>query len=318
MSYGIEQTIKKRQIITDVKKTMQSYIKYKQLFIMFIPALIFYIVFRYAPLYGIIIAFKDYRFNLGILGSEWVGLENFIDLFSVPSFKEVFFNTIIISFYKLMLGFPAPIIFAILLNEVRNQRYKRIVQTVSYLPHFLSWVILGGIFIQFLSPSDGPINILLKQLGFKPIYFIADVKWFRSILVTTSIWKDFGWSSIVFLAALSGINPELYEAAEIDGANRLQRIIHVTLPALTPVITIMLIFAIGKLITDDFDQIFNLYNPAVYKVGDVLSTYTYRVGLVQMRYSYATAVGLFKNIISFTLVLSANAVTKRINEYGLW
>lgn len=285
---------------------------------MFIPALIFYIVFRYAPLYGIIIAFKDYRFNLGILGSEWVGLENFIDLFSVPSFKEVFFNTIIISFYKLMLGFPAPIIFAILLNEVRNQRYKRIVQTVSYLPHFLSWVILGGIFIQFLSPSDGPINILLKQLGFKPIYFIADVKWFRSILVTTSIWKDFGWSSIVFLAALSGINPELYEAAEIDGANRLQRIIHVTLPALTPVITIMLIFAIGKLITDDFDQIFNLYNPAVYKVGDVLSTYTYRVGLVQMRYSYATAVGLFKNIISFTLVLSANAVTKRINEYGLW
>ncbi|NLC44264.1 MAG: sugar ABC transporter permease, partial [Clostridiales bacterium] len=259
-----------------------------------------------------------YRFNLGILGSKWVGFDNFIELFSVNSFKEVFTNTIVISFYKLVLGFPAPIIFAILLNEMRNQKYKRIAQTISYLPHFLSWVILGGIFMQFLSPSDGPINIILKHFGYKPIYFIADVKWFRTVLVTTSIWKDFGWSSIVFLAALTGINPEIYEAAEIDGANRIQRIIHVTIPGLTPVITIMFIFAVGKLITDDFDQIFNLYNPAVYKVGDVLSTYTYRVGLVQMRYSYATAVGMFKNIISFALVLTANTITKRINEYGLW
>ncbi len=313
-----EKITNKRQIGMSIKGLAQNYYRHRQLFLMFIPALLFYIVFKYGPLYGITIAFKDYRFNLGILGSKWVGFDNFIELFSVNSFKEVFTNTIVISFYKLVLGFPAPIIFAILLNEMRNQKYKRIAQTISYLPHFLSWVILGGIFMQFLSPSDGPINIILKHFGYKPIYFIADVKWFRTVLVTTSIWKDFGWSSIVFLAALTGINPEIYEAAEIDGANRIQRIIHVTIPGLTPVITIMFIFAVGKLITDDFDQIFNLYNPAVYKVGDVLSTYTYRVGLVQMRYSYATAVGMFKNIISFALVLTANTITKRINEYGLW
>lgn len=297
---------------------LNNYVKYWQLAIMLLPAVVFYIVFKYIPIYGVIIAFKDYRFNLGILGSPWVGFDNFIELFSVPSFREVLSNTIIISSYKLLTGFPAPIIFAILLNEMRLHRYKKVVQTISYLPHFLSWVILGGIFYQFLSPSDGPVNIVLKQLGLKPIFFLADVRWFRTILILTSIWKDFGWSSIIYLAALSRIDTELYEAAQIDGANRFQRIIHITLPGLTPVITIMLIFATGKLINDDFDQIFNLYNPAVYKVGDVLSTYTYRVGLVQMRYSFATAVGLFKNLISFILVLVTNSITKRINEYGLW
>lgn len=297
---------------------INNYIKYWQLSLMLLPAVAFYVIFKYMPIYGVMIAFKDYRFNLGILGSPWVGLENFKELFSVPSFREVLSNTIIISTYKLLMGFPAPIIFAILLNEIRLPRYKKVVQTISYLPHFLSWVILGGIFYQFLSPSDGPVNILLKQLGVKPIFFLADVRWFRPILILTSIWKDFGWSSIIYLAALSGIDTELYEAAHIDGANRFQRILHVTIPGLASVITIMLIFAVGKLINDDFDQIFNLYNPAVYKVGDVLSTYTYRVGLVQMRYSFATAVGFFKNLISFILVLSANTITKRINEYGLW
>jgi putative aldouronate transport system permease protein len=318
MQDNLNKTQRSYSLLAAVVSTGRQYRKHWLLAVMLIPAIAYYVIFRYIPLYGVSIAFKDYRFDLGIMKSPWIGFQQFGELFSVTSFKEVLRNTIQISLIKLITGFPAPIIFAILLNEMRQVRYKKMVQTVSYLPHFLSWVILGGIFYQFFSPSDGPVNILLKQFGIRPIFFMADVRWFRTILISTSIWKDFGWSSIIYLAALSSISPDQYEAAQIDGANRMRQILHITLPGLTPVITIMLIFAVGKLITDDFDQVFNLYNPAVYRVGDVLSTYTYRVGLVQMRYSFATAVGLFRNVIAFVLVLSANAITKRINEYGLW
>jgi putative aldouronate transport system permease protein len=295
-----------------------SYWKHRYLFVLFIPAIIYYGIFRYAPLYGVQIAFKDFIFRRGITGSPWVGIENFKILFSMGSFKEVLRNTVIISFLKLVFGFPAPIIFAILLNEIRALRYKKFIQTVSYLPHFVSWVILGGVFIQFLSPSSGPINIILQNMGIKPIYFLANEIWFRPVLVITSIWKGIGWGSIIYLASISGIDPELYEAAEIDGAGRLRKAISITIPSLVPVITIMMIFSIGGIIQDDFDQIFNLYNPAVYSVGDVLSTYTYRVGLVEMKYSFSAAVGLFTNIISFVLILVTNSITKRVNEYGLW
>lgn len=300
------------------KSIFYGYWKYKHLTLLFVPAVIYYIVFHYVPLYGIQIAFKDYLFLKGVWGSKWVGLEYFKELLTLGSFWEVFRNTIIISFYKFIFGFPAPIIFAILLNEIRQIKFKKFVQTVSYLPHFLSWVILGGLFIQFLSPSSGPVNILLKSLGIAPIYFLANPNWFRSVLVTTSVWKGIGWGSIIYLAALSGVNPEVYEAATIDGANRFQRIIHITLPEITPVITIMLIFALGGLINDDFDQVFNLYNDAVLSTGDVISTYTYRVGLIKMQYSFSTAVGLFKNIISFTLVMLTNSLAKKINDYGIW
>jgi putative aldouronate transport system permease protein len=265
-----------------------------------------------------LIAFKDYKFRLGILHSPWVGLEHFHDLFMKPSFWQVFRNTMIISTYKLIFGFPAPIVFALLLNEIKQMIFKRWIQTISYLPHFLSWVILSGILIEFLSPSVGPVNLVLKLFGVEPIYFLASPQWFRSVLVSSEIWKELGWSTIVYLAALTGVNPELYEAAKVDGASRFQRLLYVTLPALYPVITILLILAIGRIINDDFDQVFNLYNQAVYNVGDVLSTYTYRMGLVQMDYSLATAVGLFKNVIAFTLVIIANYIAKRINEYGLW
>jgi putative aldouronate transport system permease protein len=303
----------------NIKNSMfYGYWKHKYLTMLFIPAIVYYIVFHYVPLYGIQIAFKDYIFTKGIWGSKWVGFEYFKELLTLGSFWEVFRNTIIISFYKFVIGFPAPIIFAILLNEIRLIRFKKFVQTVSYLPHFLSWVILGGLFIQFLSPSSGPINMLLQGLGIKPIYFIADPKWFRSVLVSTSVWKGIGWGSIIYLAALSGINPELYEAATIDGANRFHKIRYITLPELAPVITIMLIFALGGLINDDFDQVFNMYNDAVLSTGDVISTYAYRAGLVKMQYSFSTAVGLFKNIISFILVLGTNAIAKRINDYGIW
>jgi len=299
-------------------KILAKYWKHRYLFALFLPAILYYGIFCYAPLYGIQIAFKNFIFRLGIMKSPWVGFENFAMLFEMGSFRQVFRNTVIISFLKLIFGFPAPIIFALLLNEMRALRYKKAVQTISYLPHFVSWVILGGIFMQFLSPSTGPINVILKSLDLKPIYFLADRNWFRPVLVLTSIWKGVGWGSIIYLASLSGIDPGLYEAAEIDGAGRLRKMISITLPSMIPVITIMFIFSIGGIVRDDFDQIFNLYNPAVYSVGDVLGTYTYRVGLVEMKYSFSTAVGLFTNIISFVLIVMTNTITKRLNEYGLW
>jgi len=307
----------------DLKVKKQSsfalYWKYRYLTLMFIPAVIYFIIFKYIPIYGIQIAFKSYRFKDGIFGSPWIGLENFKYLFSVPSFWEVLRNTLIISTYNLVLGFPAPIILALLLNEVRHAKFKKVVQTISYLPHFISWVVLGGIFVQFLSPSSGPINVVLKALGRNPIFFLADPRWFRTVLVVTSIWKGVGWNSIIYLATLSSIDPEQYEAADIDGANRLQKMLHITLPGLSHVVTIMLIFAVGGLIQDNFDQIYNLLlSPTVYSVGDVLSTYTYRMGLVNMEYSFSTAVGLFTNVVSFVLIVITNAIAKRINEYGIW
>ena len=305
-----------RQLAGARRKT--PYWRYRELYLMLIPVIAYYVVFHYVPMYGAQIAFKDYKFNLGIIRSPWVGFEHFQYLFSLRSFKEIFRNTILISTYKLIFGFPAPIILAILLNELRIIPYKKAVQTVSYLPHFLSWVILAAIFTQLLSPSTGALNILLTKLGFEPIFFLGNKSWFRSVLVFTSVWKGVGWGSIIYLASIAGINPEIYEAAIVDGAGRMRRIWHVTLPGLTPVITILLIFAIGRLTLDDFDQIFNLYNPSVYSVGDVISTYTYRKGLVELQYSFSAAVGLFQNAISLVLIVIVNWVTKRFNEYGIW
>lgn len=305
-----------RQLAGARRKT--PYWRYRELYLMLIPVIAYYVVFHYVPMYGAQIAFKDYKFNLGIIRSPWVGFEHFEYLFSLRSFKEIFRNTILISTYKLIFGFPAPIILAILLNELRIIPYKKAVQTISYLPHFLSWVILAAIFTQLLSPSTGALNILLTKLGFEPIFFLGDKSWFRSVLVFTSVWKGVGWGSIIYLASIAGINPEIYEAAIVDGAGRMRRIWHVTLPGLTPVITILLIFAIGRLTLDDFDQIFNLYNPSVYSVGDVISTYTYRKGLVDLQYSFAAAVGLFQNAISLVLIVIVNWVTKRFNEFGIW
>lgn len=285
--------------------------------LLFIPT-IYYIVFHYVPMYGVLIAFKDFRFREGILGSEWVGLLHFKELFATPNFWQVFKNTMIISGMNLLFGFPAPILFALFLNEIRNARFKKMVQTVSYLPHFISWVIMAGLLMQLLSPTTGPINLLLKTMGFEPIFFLGDIKWFRSVLVGTNIWKSVGWGSIVYLASIASIDPQLYEAADIDGANRYHKMFKITLPSMVPVITIMLIFAVGSIINDNFDQVFNLYNPSVYSVGDVLSTYAYRMGLIQMKYSFSTAIGLFKNVISLALILTANSVAKRMGEYAIW
>lgn len=294
------------------------YWKQRYLLLMLLVPIIYFIIFHYIPIYGVTIAFKDYTFKDGILGSAWVGLKHFKRLFGLESFWQVFKNTLVISIWKFLIGFPAPIIFSLLINEVMNNKFKKCVQTISYLPHFVSWVVLGGILTQLLSPSTGPVNIILKAMGFEPVYFLADSRYFRGVLVISHVWKSIGWGSIVYLAALTSSDQQVHEAAMIDGANRLQRIIHITIPEIMPVITIMLILAVGRLINDDFDQVFNLYNTAVYDVGDVLSTYTYRTGLVNLEYSFATAVGLFKNVISVVLLFGTNMICRKINDYGIW
>jgi len=300
------------------KELFKKYKKQKWLLLALLPGLLYYIVFHYAPMYGVIIAFKNFNFNTGILNSEWVGLDNFKLFLSSPDFLSVMKNTLVISFLNLLVSFPAPILLAIMLNEVGNARYKKIVQTVSYLPHFLSWVILAGLFTEILSPSRGVVNYLIMKLGGEPIGFLTSNTWFRWVLVFTSAWKEVGWSSIIYLASVTNIDPVLYEAACIDGASRIKQIWHVTIPSLIPTITIMLIFAVGKVINDNFDQIYNLYKPVVYPTADVISTYVYRMGIEKMEYSLASAVGLFKNIIALILVLSTNYIADKFGEYGLW
>ena len=285
---------------------------------MILPVMVWLIIFRYGPLYGITLAFKEFRLLSGISGSPWVGLDNFNRLFSSFDFSSVFRNTLIISALNFVFGFPAPIFLALMLNELRAPRFKRVIQSVSYLPHFISWVILTGIFMELLSPTRGPVNSMIRFFGGSPIYFLGNPRYFRGTLVVTNIWKSIGWSSIIYLAALGGVNEELYDAARVDGCGRWKRIWHVTLPGILPTVTIMLILAVGNLVDDNFDQIFNLLNPAVYSVGDVLGTYIYRQGITNMDYSYSTAADLFRNVISLILVISANAISRRVNEYGLW
>ena len=293
--------------------------KHKLHLCMIVPVICWYLLFKYGPLYGVTLAFKEFRLLQGIFGSPSHGFDNFKRLFESYNFWNVFRNTVTIAAMKFVFGFPAPIILALMINEMRAKRFKRISQTLSYLPHFISWVILAGIFMEILSPSRGPINAILKALGMNTIFFLGDPAWFRPTLVITSIWKGIGWGSIVYLAALGGINEELYDAARVDGCGRFKRILHVTIPGILPVIIIMLILASGDLVSDNFDQVFNLQNDGVINnVGDVLGTYIYRQGIKNLDYSFSTALELFRNIISLILVLTTNKISKLVGEYGLW
>ena len=293
-------------------------IYYKEYYIMLIPGLLFFLVFCYGPMYGLIIAFQDYYPLKGVSGSAFVGLKHFRALFSDPFFLSVLKNTIIISLYKLLICFPAPIILCLALNEIKSMRFKKVAQSISYLPHFISWVVVSGIIIEFLSPSRGPINILLQNMGFDPVFFVAEPKCFRGVLVLSDLWKSIGWGSIVYLAAVTSVDPTLYEAAEMDGAGRIKKIIHVTLPALAPIITVMFIMESGKILNDSFEQVYNFLTPSTYAVGDVISTFVYRMGIQKMQYSFTTAVDLFKNGISFMLVILTNYIARRTNDYALW
>lgn len=297
----------------------KKYIKYWDLCLMLLPVVVYFIIFKYIPMGGIVISFEDYKIGLGISGSSWVGFENFSKAFESFTFIRSIRNTLIISLLKLGFGFPAPIILALLLNEVRHGGYKKVVQTISYLPHFLSWVIMAGILSQLLSPNNGIINVLLQKLGMeKAIYFLGDNTYFRSTIVAADVWKGIGWGSILYLATIASIDPTLYEAAICDGASRMQRIRYITLPSLMPTITIMLILNLGSILDAGFDEILNLYSAAVYETGDIIDTYVYRVGLIDWNYKLSTAIGLFKNLIGFSLVVATNAIAKKLSGDGIW
>ncbi len=292
--------------------------RHKYLYLLMAPGIIWYIIYKYLPMYGLIIAFKDFNFARGIMDSPWVGLKYFEFLLSFPDFFNILRNTLLINFYNLVFAFPIPIILALLLNELTSMRLKRSLQTVFYFPHFLSWVVFGGIIIQLLGPNEGLVNSIIKLFGGDPIYFMANPKYFRTIVVVSGILKDAGWGAIVYLAALTSIDVEQYEAATVDGANRLQKLFYITLPGIMNTVIIMFILKIGYLLDVAFEQIYILYNPMVYEVGDVLSTYIYRVGLQGMKFSLTTAIGLFQSLIGLGLVLFTNKMAKKYSEVSLW
>ena len=295
--------------------------KYRERYLMLLPMLLLVLVFSYFPMYGITLAFKKYRIIDGIFGSPWVGLAQFQKLFNTASFWNVMKNTVEISGLRILFGFPAPIIFALLLNEVGHRKYQRVVQTISYLPHFMSWVVLSGIIMQLFS-MNGVFNFLIRLFGGEHVLFMTSTFWFRPILIITGIWQGVGWSSVIYLASIAGINPQIYEAATIDGANRFQMMRYITLASIYPVISMLFILQVGSILNAGFDQIFNLYNPLVYDVSDILDTYVYRKGFgadgSSADYSFSTAVGLFKNVIGFGLVILTNFISKKMSDTGIW
>ncbi|WP_391572130.1 ABC transporter permease [Cohnella sp.] len=295
--------------------------RYKLYYFLIAPGIIYYLIFHYIPLYGVVIAFKDVSPFDGvkeILTSEWVGLKHFRNFTNSYYFWDIMRNTLLISLYRLIFGFPAPILLAILLNEAKNILFQRILQTVSYLPHFISMVIVAGLLTTFLTTDGGIVNTLLQQMGLKQIFFLGDANYFRSVLVISGIWKEVGWGTIIYLAAIAGIDAHLYEAAKLDGAGRMRQIWHVTLPGMSFIITLLLILSIGGLLDAGFEQIFLLYSPSVFKVADIIDTYVYRKGLVDLQYSYAAAVNLFKSLIAVILLLGANYLAKKYKQEGIW
>lgn len=288
------------------------------LHIMLLPAVVLLFVYSYLPLFGNVMAFQKFRPNLGFFRSEWISFENFRYVFALPDTMRVLWNTFFIAIMKIIVGIIIPVFIALLLNEIRSIRYKRIIQTVVYFPHFLSWVILSGIFIDLLSPSQGIIGRTFTAMGLKPIFFLGDEKIFPFTMVATESWKSFGYGTIVYLAALTGIDPCLYEAAGIDGANRWKQTLHVTLPGLGPIVLLMTVLAMGNVLNAGFDQIFNLYSPQVYSSGDILDTLVYRLGLEDAQYGVATAMGLFKSLVSFIMLTISYVVAYKFTDYRVF
>lgn len=305
--------------LTLKKMSLGKYIRQNiWLYALLIPGFTFLIIFKYIPMGGVVIAFKDYNVVKGIMESPWVGLKHFRFLFQSNEFMRVFRNSILISFYRLAWGFPVPILLALLLNEIRRQWYKRSLQTILYLPHFISWVVVIGIVNNFLSPSTGLVNKLIEALGGSTMRFMTTPEYFRSILVATDIWKSAGWGTIVYMAAIAGIDPSLYEAAIIDGATRIQRIRYVTLPCIASTIIVMLILRTGSIMSNGFEQVYLMMNALVNEVAEVFETYTYQVGLREGRFSFASAVGIFQSVIGCILIYSNNFLAKKYGGSGLW
>ncbi|NIK69718.1 ABC transporter permease subunit [Paenibacillus sp. BK720] len=288
------------------------------LHVMLLPALVLVLIFQYVPMAGIVIAFQDFKPWKGLTGSEWVGLDNFRFLFKYPDIGQVIWNTLVIAFFKMAAGLIVPFLFAILLNEVRLMAFKRVTQTLVYLPHFLSWVILGGILLDILAPDGGLVNKAVMALGFEPVFFLGDNNWFRFTLIVSDVWKEFGFGTIVFLAALAGINPALYEAAEVDGASRLKQTIHITMPALMPITIVLGTLSIGNILNAGFDQVFNLYNPLVMEKGDIIDTFVYRLGILNGKMSFATTVGLFKSVVATILIATSYRLAYKFANYRVF
>jgi putative aldouronate transport system permease protein len=300
----------KRTLRKDMRKNWSLYL-------LVLPVIVFYGLFAYKPMYGALIAFKDFSPGRGFAGSPWAGFEHFVRFFTGPYFERLMRNTFLISFYNLVFGFPAPIILALLLNEVRYSLYKRAVQTITYLPHFISIIVIAGMITDF-SMSNGLFNDIVVFFGGSRSPLLQTPGFFRPVYVISEIWQQVGWGTIIYLSALSGIDPQLYEAAMIDGAGRFKQLLHVTLPSIAPTIVILLILRIGTLLNIGYEKTILLYNPGTYETADIISTYVYRVGLLEQNWSYSTAIGLFNSFINFALLLIANRLSRKMSETSLW
>ncbi|NLB38966.1 MAG: sugar ABC transporter permease [Clostridiales bacterium] len=294
--------------------------KYRAFYFFLLPAIIWYAIFCYYPMYGVLIAFKNFKFNLGILGSDWVGLRYFKSFLGDPYFWTIVKNTLVISLLKLFCGFPAPIILALFINEMRNVRYKKLVQTLSYLPHFVSWVVVVALLTKLLSPNNGAINELRQAINpnASSVFYLGEPGWFYPIIVLSDIWKNVGWGSIIYLAALKAIVPEQYEAADLDGANPGQKMGHITLPGIYPTIGILMILSLSGILNAGFDQVYLLQKPSTLHLSEVLDTYVLKRGLQQGQFAYSTAVGIFRSVISMVLIVTVNGISRRTSEVSLW
>lgn len=288
------------------------------LHLMLVPSIALVLVYSYGPMVGLVMAFQRYIPARGISGSQWVGMRNFNFIFNLPDFYQILWNTTFIAFMKIATGLFVPVVIALLLNEIGREWYKRVIQTLVYLPHFLSWTILGGILIDLLSPSSGIINQFLRVLGFEPIYFLGDARWFPYVLVISHIWKEFGFSTIIYLAALTSISPALYEAAVVDGAGHLQKAWYITLPGMRAIIILLATLSLGQILNAGFEQVFNLYSPQVYQTGDIIDTFVYRMGLIEAQYSPATAIGLFKSVVSLVFMTTTYYLAYRFANYRIF
>jgi putative aldouronate transport system permease protein len=306
-----------------VISTMEQFIKKmgqvkkdRWLYMIALPGILFFLVFHYGPMYGIVVAFKHYNIYKGIFASPWIGFDNFHTLFGMPGFRRALWNTIILGFYQLIFAFPAPIILSIMINEVAHVTYKKIVQTSIYLPHFVSWIVIGGIMYAILSPSTGVVQEMASWFGYQGriINLMASTEYFRSVLIASSIWKEAGFGTILYLATIVTIDPHLYEAAEVDGARKWRQIWHITLPGLRTTIVILLIFHVGNFLNVGLEQVYALYNPAVYSVSEILDTFLYKLAFENAKYDLATAAGLFKSIVGLILVMTTNYVAKKIDQ----
>lgn len=315
----MNKTVPIKQLRVKPKRNIKKVLsEQKYLIIMILPCLLYYLIFHYLPMYGLIIGFKKYEFSLGIMGSPWVGFKYFEQFITGPYFWRLIRNTFLLSFYNLLFYFPIPIIFALFLNEIDSKVFKKAVQTVSYLPHFVSVVIVVGLIQQMLSPSSGIVNQLIEYFSGKTINFFMQPEWFRTLYISSTVWQEFGWGSIIYLASISSVDTALYESAHLDGAGRFRCMWHITLPAIKPTIIILLILKVGNLLTVGFEKVILMYNPGIYETADIISTYVYRVGIDKANYSFGTAVGLLNAVVSMSLILITNAISRKLTETSLW